>query len=56
MKISKEMVIIRSNWLPSPTGIITVLEDFEYMASLREQLYFIKQFYKANAGYSAVAV
>ncbi len=56
MKISKEMVIIKSNWLPTPAGIITVLEDLEYMASLREQLHFIKQFYKANAGYSAVVV
>ena len=29
--------------LPSPTAIITVLQDFEYMASLREQVNLLKQ-------------
>jgi len=35
--LKEQKVIIESNWLPTPAGIITVLEDFEYMASLREQ-------------------
>jgi site-specific DNA recombinase len=54
--LKEQKVIIESNWLPSSVGIITVLEDFEYMASLREQLCFIKQFYRANVSHSIVAV
>jgi hypothetical protein len=54
--LKEQKVIIESNWLPTPTAIIPVLEDFEYMASLKEQVRFIKQFYRAKVSHSAIAV
>jgi site-specific DNA recombinase len=53
--LKEQKVIIESNWLPTPTAIITVLEDFEYMASLREQVRIIKQFCRADVSHSVVA-
>jgi len=53
--LKEQKVIIVSNWLPTPTGIITILEDFEYMASLKEQLRLIKQFCRTDVSHSIVA-
>lgn len=53
--LEERKVIIESNWLPSSVGIITVLEDFEYMASLREQVNAIKQLYKIDGIREAIA-
>jgi DNA invertase Pin-like site-specific DNA recombinase len=53
--LKEQKVIIVSNWLPTPAGIINVLEDFEYMASLREQLRLIKRFCRADVSHSIVA-
>ncbi len=54
--LKEKQVIIESDWLPTPTAIIPILEDFEYMASLKEQVHFIKQFYRAKVNHSTIAV
>jgi hypothetical protein len=52
-----QMVIIRSNWLPSSVGIIHILEDFGYLAQLKAKLDIIKQLQKIKKvqGLSLVA-
>ena len=41
--LKEQKVIIRSNWLPSSSLIITVLEDTGYMVTLKERLNIVKQ-------------
>jgi site-specific DNA recombinase len=52
--LKEQKVIIESNWLPTPTAIIPILEDYGYIASLREQLRLIKQLCRAGISHSIV--
>jgi len=47
--LETEKVIISSNWLPSSAGIITLLEDVDYLSTLKEKLNIIKEMRKVGS-------